>query len=100
MLMICVNTQVSIILFVTLDELFFFFKKMTTYEMRISDWSSDVCSSDLLIACGSKSLGSRFRGNDGSLCFRGNGLLCSRGDYEPSRFRANGDHQDRAAWSD
>src|SRR3546814_2241221 len=26
----------------------FFFKKKTAYEMRISDWSSDVCSSDLL----------------------------------------------------
>src|SRR3546814_1400376 len=25
----------------------FFFKKKTAYEMRISDWSSDVCSSDL-----------------------------------------------------
>src|SRR3546814_8455918 len=31
-------------LFVT----FFFFKQKTAYEMRISDWSSDVCSSDLL----------------------------------------------------
>src|SRR3546814_3141698 len=27
---------------------FFFFKQNTAYEMRISDWSSDVCSSDLL----------------------------------------------------
>src|SRR3546814_14802792 len=26
----------------------FFFKQMTAYEMRISDWSSDVCSSDLV----------------------------------------------------
>src|SRR3546814_5002130 len=26
----------------------FFFKQKTAYEMRISDWSSDVCSSDLL----------------------------------------------------
>src|SRR3546814_7598079 len=26
---------------------FFFFKQKTAYEMRISDWSSDVCSSDL-----------------------------------------------------
>src|SRR3546814_9646823 len=29
-------------------SLFFFFKQKTAYEMRISDWSSDVCSSDLL----------------------------------------------------
>src|SRR3546814_10782917 len=27
---------------------FFFFKQKTAYEMRISDWSSDVCSSDIL----------------------------------------------------
>src|SRR3546814_21143847 len=32
---------------------FFFFKQKTAYEMRISDWSSDVCSSDLsLLAVG------------------------------------------------
>src|SRR3546814_9348061 len=29
---------------------FFIFKQKTAYEMRISDWSSDVCSSDLRIA--------------------------------------------------
>src|SRR3546814_12286972 len=29
-------------------NVFFFFKQKTAYEMRISDWSSDVCSSDLL----------------------------------------------------
>src|SRR3546814_10366526 len=28
---------------------FFFFKQKTAYEMRISDWSSDVCSSDLVL---------------------------------------------------
>src|SRR3546814_9623692 len=37
---------------------FFFFKQKTAYEMRISDWSSDVCSSDL------PTLGSRVRWND------------------------------------
>src|SRR3546814_9774058 len=30
-----------------LSLLFFFFKQKTAYELRISDWSSDVCSSDL-----------------------------------------------------
>src|SRR3546814_16002297 len=30
-----------------LSGFFFFFKQKTAYEMRISDWSSDVCSSDL-----------------------------------------------------
>src|SRR3546814_2929585 len=29
---------------------FFFFKQKTAYELRISDWSSDVCSSDLCCA--------------------------------------------------
>src|SRR3546814_6817560 len=42
-----------ILLFYVLSSLvlffffFFFFKQKTAYEMRISDWSSDVCSSDL-----------------------------------------------------
>src|SRR3546814_10267906 len=34
------------------DLLFFFFKQKTAYEMRISDWSSDVCSSDLILEPG------------------------------------------------
>src|SRR3546814_12037665 len=33
---------------------FFFFKQKTAYEMRISDWSSDVCSSDLAQVQGAK----------------------------------------------
>src|SRR3546814_2611488 len=32
-----------------LFSFFFFFKQKTAYEMRISDWSSDVCSSDLQV---------------------------------------------------
>src|SRR3546814_18967711 len=39
--------------------LFFFVKQKTAYEMRISDWSSDVCSSDLLAREGP---GTRVRG--------------------------------------
>src|SRR3546814_5065819 len=39
--MVCVGV---VLCFVTLV---FFFKQKTAYEMRISDWSSDVCSSDL-----------------------------------------------------
>src|SRR3546814_14695461 len=35
----------------------FFFKQKTAYEMRISDWSSDVCSSDLRAPCRSGLLG-------------------------------------------
>src|SRR3546814_3824761 len=34
--------------------LFFFFKQKTAYDLRISDWSSDVCSSDL--TCGGAKL--------------------------------------------
>src|SRR3546814_9849114 len=35
---------------------FFFFKQKTAYEMRISDWSSDVCSSDLRDEVGGRAL--------------------------------------------
>src|SRR3546814_3952077 len=35
---------------VCVDVLCFFFKQKTAYEMRISDWSSDVCSSDLEVS--------------------------------------------------
>src|SRR3546814_18389519 len=40
---------------------FFFFKQKTAYEMRISDWSSDVCSSDLIrsLCCCCRRLGRR-----------------------------------------
>src|SRR3546814_6124188 len=41
-LMCCVTLYIFLLYFV-----FFFFKQKTAYEMRISDWSSDVCSSDL-----------------------------------------------------
>src|SRR3546814_3033766 len=41
-----VVTLCSLLFFILF--LFFFFKQKTAYEMRISDWSSDVCSSDLL----------------------------------------------------
>src|SRR3546814_2069463 len=34
-------------MYVRWSVFFFFFKQKTAYEMRISDWSSDVCSSDL-----------------------------------------------------
>src|SRR3546814_4402559 len=52
--MFCVNGAymcgVGSIVFLVLCVMwifFFFFKQKTAYEMRISDWSSDVCSSDL-----------------------------------------------------
>src|SRR3546814_2597071 len=48
---------------------FFFFKQKTAYEMRISDWSSDVCSSNLAL---------RFYRH------RGFELLATRKDYYPA----------------
>src|SRR3546814_1220721 len=36
-----------IYVYLLVGVIFFFFKQKTAYEMRISDWSSDVCSSDL-----------------------------------------------------
>src|SRR3546814_4940522 len=36
---------------------FFFFKQKTAYEMRISDWSSDVCSSDLRLGLRHRHIG-------------------------------------------
>src|SRR3546814_6176832 len=38
------------VLLESFDFFFFFFKQKTAYELRISDWSSDVCSSDLGVA--------------------------------------------------
>src|SRR3546814_3194823 len=45
----------------TLLVVIFFFKQKTAYEMRISDWSSDVCSSDLLLSIESRDLGCDIR---------------------------------------
>src|SRR3546814_1966325 len=43
---------VCVIVFGYWYDLFFVFKQKTAYEMRISDWSSDVCSSDLCSSIG------------------------------------------------
>src|SRR3546814_9303513 len=43
--------RILVVLFVLVLS-FFFFKQKTAYEMRISDWSSDVCSSDLSVQRG------------------------------------------------
>src|SRR3546814_3836910 len=44
---VCISINTHFIYFFSLSLVFFFFKQKTAYEMRISDWSSDVCSSDL-----------------------------------------------------
>src|SRR3546814_12589631 len=46
---------------------FFFFKQKTAYEMRISDWSSDVCSSDLFGRWNSKAPAMTVLDADGTL---------------------------------
>src|SRR3546814_7362475 len=45
--MISVYTECDLTICLLFCWYFFFFKQKTAYEMRISDWSSDVCSSDL-----------------------------------------------------
>src|SRR3546814_2340673 len=45
---------------------FFFFKQKTAYEMRISYWSSDVCSSDLILLYGTLSNLPKLFGGDGA----------------------------------
>src|SRR3546814_3987044 len=52
---------VSVLVFV----FFFFFKQKTAYEMRISDWSSDVCSSDLTRTPGRGSVAGGAAGDGG-----------------------------------
>src|SRR3546814_10560610 len=64
--------------FVVLLLFFFFFKQKTAYEMRISDWSSDVCSSDLL--------GAAVQGHAGAMnrvlkCLLANDLTCRSAVY-------------------
>src|SRR3546814_8642084 len=49
---------------------FFFFKQKTSYEMRISDWSSDVCSSDLIEAHKRRTLHDPFSHIIGAICRR------------------------------
>src|SRR3546814_8711317 len=46
LLCVCCD-DIDLVFFFTVVWFFFFFKQKTAYEMRISDWSSDVCSSDL-----------------------------------------------------
>src|SRR3546814_2414606 len=81
----CVSTVMYFAYYVIIIVfLFFFFKQKTAYEMRISDWSSDVCSSDL---------NSHGVANQGTARFRGPGPRRSRcgrlraQDIEPGRYQ-------------
>src|SRR3546814_5239896 len=55
------SVLVFIVVFVDVLCVVFFFKQKTAYEMRISDWSSDVCSSDLLDVTGGRQLAQLFK---------------------------------------
>src|SRR3546814_16148977 len=59
---------------------FFFFKQKTAYEMRISDWSSDVCSSDLGGLGGTP----RGRAGDTGTARRHRALLCHHHEPRPA----------------
>src|SRR3546814_10247110 len=76
--------------------MFFFFKQKTAYEMRISDWSSDVCSSDLNAPIGSQivpypespetdmtALGRSFRGQRGRVLLRESVAVTAAGGPAP-----------------
>src|SRR3546814_3380780 len=61
--------------------LFFFFKQKTAYEMHISDWSSEVCSSDLIIClwtCCSDS-SARLQSDSGQTPRTGHNCVLSQG---------------------
>src|SRR3546814_11825657 len=61
--------------------MFFFFKQKTAYEMRISDWSSDVCSSDL------PSIGHDFAGHDADSAGASHQSGRGSGDHGRARLR-------------
>src|SRR3546814_1096996 len=56
--------------FVVVFVVVFFFKQKTAYEMRISDWSSDVCSSDLSSAISITAVYAQSESNGGSALTR------------------------------
>src|SRR3546814_20539897 len=63
---------------------FFFFKQKTAYEMRISDWSSDVCSSDLIHHVDRQCVGAGLHPGASlhkDRCDRGRDDDCSREEY-------------------
>src|SRR3546814_6528497 len=89
--------------------LFFFFKQKTAYEMRISDWSSDVCSSDLphlparrIINLDALALGHQRFGQRGGIAAAGKFNEPAAGGADPRRIKRidrdrgfDGDHETR-----
>src|SRR3546814_1385627 len=78
---------------------FFFFKQKTAYEMRISDWSSDVCSSDLASLLRRRNHIARGRHVDGGTineerAFVGNGDEALLSEIDRTHMFASGQHCD------
>src|SRR3546814_15913297 len=71
--------------------IFFFFKQKTAYEMRISDWSSDVCSSDLILS----SVGTTRTSRGAGALVYGEASALARGDEGGQRQRYSADPQPR-----
>src|SRR3546814_9329675 len=70
----------------------FFFKQKTAYEMRISDWSSDVCSSDLRRCDGSRiRLAGQYSVENGATCHQ-----CGQ---RPHRIKASRKRQSAFVWN-
>src|SRR3546814_3940898 len=88
--------------FVCLVLFFFFFKQKTAYEMRISDWSSDVCSSDLRLfgACDRRLLPRNRAGPQGARPLRSDDQRRAGRDRNGARRRDRHDHGrgPRALW--
>src|SRR3546814_5504361 len=77
----------------------FFFKQKTAYEMRISDWSSDVCSSDLLAKEATEAIGKEIREPDILLTNKATGRnhIIGQQIEHAAQAGCSGD-LDRAAW--
>src|SRR3546814_17025854 len=74
-------------------DFMFFFKQKTAYEMRISDWSSDVCSSDLRVGLDRLAL---YLGRRRQGCDAGAGRTAGSGKLQEPRWR-NAQHPLRGA---
>src|SRR3546814_19741299 len=84
----CVSLRIEYVL----HARFFFFKQKTAYEMRISDWSSDVCSSDLVDRddVAARALGRQRVANRGAFMEDGDAVGLQPLPYLAHRLRARG----------
>src|SRR3546814_17429064 len=71
--------------------MFCFFKQKTAYEMRISDWSSDVCSSDLAACPGHGACGGQFTANTMACVGEAIGLSLPNSNMMPAPYEGHAD---------